>query len=224
MFRRKPQLVRFAVLALVVGAGLGFVAATLPLAAWAHDVMAWLRDAGPVLFFLAMAVLPLFGVPLSPFTVIAGPVFGPTLGAGTVIACAILAVAVDVALAYGIAGWALRPLAERLARWLGYSIPELPEGTAWEIALLVRVLPGPPFFVQSYLLGLARVPFGIYMTASVLVPSLYLSSAILAGDALIRRDWRGLVFAGALCAIAAVAIYRLRKRLQALRRPRCIAP
>lgn len=218
MLRRRPQLVRLAVIALVVGVGLAIVAATLPLAAWTHQAIGWLRDAGPLPFFLAMAILPLVGVPLSPFTVIAGPVFGPTMGAGAVIACAILAVAVDVALAYGIAGWALRPLAERLARWLGYSIPELPEGTAWEIALLVRVLPGPPFFVQSYLLGLARVPFGIYMTASVFVPSLYLSSAILAGDALMRHDWRGLLAAGALCVIAAVAIYRLRKRLQALRR------
>lgn len=198
--------------------GLGGLAVSGDLGAAMHRIVAFFRDAGPVPFFVAMALLPLFGVPLSPFTIIAGPVFGPTLGVGVVIACAIFAVAVDVALAYGIAGWALRPLVERVARWLGYAIPSLPEGTAWEIALIVRVLPGPPFFVQSYLLGLARVPFGIYMTASVLVPALYLSSAILAGDALMRHDWRALLFAGALCVIAGVAIHRLRKRLRALRR------
>ncbi len=200
-------------------------AAVVGVVLWSLDVgtlvgrcVAVCRDAGPGAFFGAMALLPLVGVPLSPFTVAAGPVFGPTMGVGAVIACAIAAVAIDVALAYWIAAYALRPLMERLARRWGYTVPQLPEGTAWEIALIVRVVPGPPFFVQSYLLGLARVPFGIYMVASTLVPSLYLTSAILAGDALVRHDWRALIFAGAMCVIAAGAIYRLRKRLAALRR------
>jgi uncharacterized membrane protein YdjX (TVP38/TMEM64 family) len=218
MSERRINLGRWVVAGIVLVAALVAVATQLPIGAWAHQGVAFFRDAGPGPFFLAMALLPLVGVPLSPFTVIAGPVFGPTMGVSTVIACAITAVAIDVALAYWISAHALRPLATRLARRFGYTLPELPSGTAWEIALLVRIVPGPPFFVQSYLLGLARVPFGVYMVVSTLVPSLYLSSAILAGDAWMRRDWSGLGFAGALCVIAGVAIYRLRKRLMALRR------
>lgn len=172
------------------------------------------RAAGPVPFFCAMAVLPIVGAPLSPFIAVAGPVFGPILGVGTVIGCTIAAVAVNVALSYGLAVCAVRPLVERAARWLGYEMPTLPSGTAWEIALLTRILPGPPFFIQSYLLGIARVPFRIYMVVSVLVPAVYLSAAILAGDALMRRDWRGLVLPAVLFAVAAFALRRLRKRLQ----------
>ena len=56
------------------------------------EVMAWLRAAGPGVFFSAMAVLPLLGFPLAPFTLAAGPVFGPQLGVATVIACALCAV------------------------------------------------------------------------------------------------------------------------------------
>lgn len=218
MSERRGNLGRWVIAGIVLVAALAVAATQLPIGAWAQQGVAFFRDAGPGPFFLAMALLPLVGVPLSPFTVIAGPVFGPTMGVGTVIICTITAVAVDVALAYWIASRALRPLAVRLAQRFGYTIPELPSGTAWEIALLVRIVPGPPFFVQSYLLGLARVPFGAYMVVSTLVPSLYLSSAILAGDALMRHDWRGLIFAGVLCAVAGVAIYRLRKRLTALRR------
>ncbi len=198
------------------------VAATLALATqhahlgeWAGRCVGFFRAAGPLPFFSAMALLPLVGFPLSPFTVIAGPVFGPTMGVGAVIACVIAAVAVNVTLSYGLAAHALRPLVARLARWLGYTLPELPAGTAWEITLLVRIIPGLPFFLQSYVLGLARVPFGIYLLISILVPALYLGGVILAGDAMMRGDWRMLTLAGVLCGAAGVAIHRLRKRLTA---------
>src|ERR1043165_1329065 len=73
----------------------------------ANRFIVFFRLAGPLPFFLAMAFLPMVGCPLSPFTLVAGPVFGPTMGVGNVIACAILAVAVNVALSYWIADRAL---------------------------------------------------------------------------------------------------------------------
>src|ERR1041384_4967983 len=53
--------------------------------------VAFFRDAGAGPFFAAMAVLPAAGFPISAFNVVAGPVFGPTLGVGTVIGGAVLA-------------------------------------------------------------------------------------------------------------------------------------
>lgn len=182
-----------------------------------------LREAGPGAFFTAMAVLPVFGFPLSPFTFAAGPVFGPTMGAGAVVACAILATVVNVALSYWVAARGLRPLMERLMKWLGYKLPEMPAGAVWEAALLVRIVPGTPFFLQSYLLGLARVPFGIYMVVSTLVPMAYIAGTILAGDALMRGDKGALAAAGVLFALAAFGLHRLRKKLQAARRARLAA-
>jgi uncharacterized membrane protein YdjX (TVP38/TMEM64 family) len=136
---------------------------------------------------------------------------------GTVIACGTLAIAINLAGCYWIAAGAMRPLMERLVKRLGYAIPELPARTAWEIILIVRIIPGPPLFLQSYLLGLARVPFGTYMLVSLAVQVAFLSATVLAGDAFMRGDWRALVFAGALFVLVGFVMHRLRKRLAATR-------
>lgn len=178
-----------------------------------------LREAGPVPFFVAMALLPLAGFPLAPFILAAGPVFAPGMGAGSVIACSILAVAVNVALSYWIAARALRPVMVRLLAWLGFTLPVLPVGSGWEIVLLTRLIPGVPFFIQSYLLGLARVPFVSYLLISTLVMAGYIVASVLAGDALMHGDRRMLATAGVVFVLVAAALHRLRKRLMAARRP-----
>ncbi len=200
--------------------------AALALAIWPTNVISaanrgidFFRTKWPLPFFLAMAILPMAGFPLSPFTLAAGPVFGPSMGVGNVVACAILAVVVNVTLSYWIAAKALRPLATRLARWLGYSLPEVSTKSAWDVTLLVRIIPGPPFFLQSYLLGLARVPFMIYLVISTLVPAAYMTGAIMAGDALMRGDRTALAVAGILSLAAVFAAYRLRKRFTTGGRP-----
>ena len=179
----------------------------------ANRVMDALREAGPAAFFVAMALLPLVGFPLAPFTLAAGPVFGPRMGAAAVIVCAVAAVAVNVALSYWIAGRALRPVVTRLLGRFGWKLPEAPVKSALELTLLLRVVPGTPFFVQSYLLGLARVPFGLYLALSVGVPAAYIAATILAGDALGRGDHGRLAAAGVLCGVAGAGLHFLRKRL-----------
>ncbi len=173
-----------------------------------------LRVAGPAAFFGAMAVLPLAGFPLSPFTLAAGPVFGPQMGAGWVIVCAIVAVAVNVAVSYWLAAKALRPLVIWLLGKLDKKLPDVGARSPWELTLILRVVPGTPFFLQSYLLGLARVPFGIYLLVSVLVPSIYISVAVLAGDAIGRGDRKTLAAAGVLFAVVGLGMHLLRKKIQ----------
>ena len=178
----------------------------------ANRCLVFLRTAGPWPFFVAMALLPAVGFPMAVFTVTAGEVFGPTLGVGTVIACAIGAQIANMTLCYWIAGHALRPWVARLAAWFGYALPVVPSGSAWEIVLLVRIIPGLPFFAQNYLLGLARIPFGIYLLISSLVHAGLVVGAILAGDALARGDPWALA-AGELMILVAVAIvFHLRRR------------
>lgn len=184
-----------------------------PIRAAVGLVMGRLREAGPGVFFAGMALLPLFGFPLAPFTLAAGPVFGPQLGVGPVIACAVAAVAVNVTVSYWIAARALRPLVARLLGRFGWKLPEAPLRSALELTLLLRVVPGTPFFVQSYLLGMARVPFGLYLVISVGVPAAYIGATILAGDALGRGDRSSLAAAGVLCAVAGLGLHLLRKRL-----------
>ena len=183
------------------------------LSAAVERVIGFFREAGPVAFFLAMALLPAVGFPLAAFTLVAGPVFGPTMGVPSVVVCTIAATSANVALSYWIASRALRPFVKRALRWFGYSLPEIHPQRAWPIVLVVRIVPGPPFFLQSYLLAVANAPFGIYMVASTLVPACYLSATIILGDALMRRDPSAMVTAGAIFFVAGAVIHQLRKRL-----------
>jgi uncharacterized membrane protein YdjX (TVP38/TMEM64 family) len=202
----------------VLGLALALLVQRGELGAWVGACMGFLREEGPWPFFVAMALLPLAGFPLAPFVLAAGPVFAPGLGVMNVIACAILAVAVNVALSYWIAARALRPMMVRLLAWLGFMLPVLPAGSGWEIVLLTRLIPGVPFFVQSYLLGLARVPFASYLLISTGVMSGYIVASVMAADALVHRDPRMLAVAGVVFVLVAVALHRLRKRLMAARR------
>jgi uncharacterized membrane protein YdjX (TVP38/TMEM64 family) len=203
------------ILGAIAGAGLLILGFALrhPLVSWMEGTMTMLRSAGPVPFFLAMALLPAAGFPLAAFTVIAGPVFGPTLGVSAVIACTILAVTVNVALSYWIATYALRPLIEKILLRFRYRVPRLPAHSAWAWILLVRIVPGPPFFLQSYLLALARAPFATYMLVSTLVPACYLTATILLGDGLVRHEPRAIVSAVVIFIVAGTAVHVLRKRL-----------
>lgn len=204
----------------IVVAGVLLVAASqLELRVHIERVVAFFRDAGAWSFFTAMAILPVAGFPMSAFNVVAGPVFGPALGVGTVIACAALALAINLALSYWLAARVMRPPLERLVKRMGYTVPDVPSHSAWEITLLVRIVPGPPVVLQSYLLALARVPFGIYMVVSMLVHTAFMVATILAGDALMRGDGSALLFAGGLIVVVGFIVHRLRRRFAAMRAP-----
>jgi uncharacterized membrane protein YdjX (TVP38/TMEM64 family) len=175
-----------------------------------------LREAGPVMFFLAMAVLPAVGFPMMAFTLAAGPVFGPTLGPGWVIAWALLAVLGNLLLSYWLATRALRPVVSRMLAWFAIPLPEVPAQGTWQLALIVRLLPGPPFWVQSYLLGIMRVPVLPYLTISLLVMAGYIVALVLGGDAIARGNGR-LAFVAAGILVVVVAVLQL-LRQRTLRR------
>jgi uncharacterized membrane protein YdjX (TVP38/TMEM64 family) len=181
-----------------------------------QDFFRWsigaLRDAGPLMFFGSMVVLPAFGFPLLPFSLAAGPVFGPTLGVGTTILCASLAVTANVALSYALASRWLRPWMLRLFDRLGYRLPDIPQSSAWQIVWLVRLLPGLPFWVQSYLLGVARVPLVPYLVVSTLLPSAYIGATIAGGDALMAGHTKHALLALAALGLLAAAVQLWRKR------------
>lgn len=212
---RKPSLR----LALLLG---GLLLAAIVLLALHWDVRShfqrtveFFRDAGPVPFFVAMALLPAVGFPLSMFTVAVALVFVPTLGLGPVLVCTVAAVAVNVAFSYWFAAHALRPLVARLVRRFGYNLPEIQPHAAWPIVLLVRIVPGPPFFVQSYLLGLARVPFRTYLAISTLVPTAFIAGTIILTDALARNDRWTIAAAVALFVVVGGILHQARRRLPA---------
>jgi len=200
----------------VLAASVGFVWAggNARLTAW----IAVFRDAGPLPFFAAMAVLPACGFPLLPFLLAAGLVFGPLLGPLPAAGYAAAALAVNVSVSYWIADRAFRPAVTRWVQRLGYPLPSWSGASAWDVALLVRAIPGPPFFLQSYLLGLARIPFGIYLATSFVIPALSFTGAAVFGEAWARGDRRGLIFGVGVLVIVSAVVHRVRRRLSASRR------
>lgn len=169
--------------------------------------------AGPAAFFGAMAVLPLFGFPISPFSLAAGPLFGASLGTPLVLVCGVTAIATNLTLSYWLARRALRPLLARLVARLGYRLPAASGEDATGLIVLVRVTPGPPFFVQNYLLGLADVPFGRYLGWSVLVQGAFGTGVMLFGDALAQGRGRIAFLAAGLLVGLVVATRLVRRHL-----------
>jgi len=210
---RRRQLVLLIALAVLAVAALVAVQrwGVVPLV---QEAIVALRVAGPVPFFAAMALVPACGVPVSVFTVPAVPAFGPALGPAGLIAATLLALAVNMALTYWLAACGLRRPVEWLVRRAGYRMPTLPGGTERDIILLVRLVPGPPFFLQNYLLGLARVPFGPYLVISLLVSGTYAALTILVLVGALEGNLPLLLVAAVALPVVFVAIRRLRARLR----------
>lgn len=200
----------------VVVAGLVIVVLQTGLIATLNAVVLHLREAGPLVFFVAMALLPAAGFPLLAFTLAAGPVFGPTLGTGWVVVWSLVAVVMNLLLTYWLASRAFRPLVGRLLGYFDVRLPDNVAGSAWQLSLIVRLTPGPPFWVQSYLLGLVGVPLIPYLTVSTGVVAGYIVALAWGGEAIASGNGR-LAFAAIATLAVSIAVLQLLRRRTARR-------
>ena len=209
----KSLIIKLAIGLVVVGAGGLLLLRGVDLGDALERFLTVVREAGPLAFFGAMAILPALGFPLSPFTLSAGPAFGPVIGVGWVLVAAFAAVFCNVMLGYCLARWVMHPVLERLVVRLGYKLPRIPPNQYWDWSILLRVTPGPPFFVQNFLLGLAHVPMRIYLASSLAVAWSYTAGFVVFGDALIHGKGRNAVFGIMFLVIVIFAVQLLRKHL-----------
>ncbi len=172
-----------------------------------------IRDAGPWVFFGAMALLPLVGAPLMAFTLTAGTAFAGRMTMGGVLVTTLAAIGVNLALTYWLARRALRPLLERLLKRFGYAVPRVTADNALSIALVVRLTPGPPFFLQSYLLGVAEVPFRLYMLVSWLCVLPWAAGAVVLGRGLFDGNFKVVAMGLGLIVAATAVVHLVRRRL-----------
>jgi len=201
----------------VVIAVLVFVARETNLMQTVDAVVARLREAGPAVFFVAMALLPAVGFPMMAFTLAAGPLFGPIIGSGWVVVWSLGAVVGNLLLTYWLADHALRPLVSRLLNHFSFRLPESRGSTAWQMTLIVRLTPGPPYWVQSYLLGLIRVSLWPYLVISTLVMAGYIVALVYGGEAIANGNGR-LAFAAVGGLVASVVLLQLLRKWSAQRK------
>lgn len=204
-------LIKLAVVGVVVLVAAALVARGLDLKAVLAQGLEIVRGAGPVVFFLAVAILPAIGAPMTAFSLTAGPVFGPTLGLGLVIFLFLIAITFNMAVSYWLARRAFRPLMEKLFMRLGYPLPRAAAGDEVDLIVLLRVTPGVPFPAQNYLLGLAEVPFAKYLLVSCAIQWPINAAFIAFGDALLHGR-------GKLALIALSVILALMAATQLIRK------
>jgi uncharacterized membrane protein YdjX (TVP38/TMEM64 family) len=180
---------------------------------WDHDaILRWLERARPLPFFALMALLPMLGLPLTPFFVIAGATFGIALGA----LGSISALAANLFASYLIGRW-LRPSIAALLKRLGYELPDFTtrQHGALRFTLAVKLAPGVPAFVKTYGLAVAGVRFGWYFGVSMLITGAYGISIIVLGDSLFDHDRQRVVLALGVLVVLAVGVWAWRRRLTA---------
>ncbi|WP_309401002.1 TVP38/TMEM64 family protein [Cerasicoccus maritimus] len=157
----------------------------------------WLDPSSPwalLIFAVLMTFLPMLGFPISAFYVCAGAVFDPWKGIPVGLAC----LAVNMSLSYALARTTWRePLRRKFApRWP--AIFALEERDSLRLTILIRAIPGIPYSVQNYLLGVLATPFGPYLALSLLIQGCFLSGVALTSHGAISQNgqvavWGGLV-------------------------------
>ena len=175
-----PSRLRWLRLAMAVVAVVG--AAVLVWSVWDHTAwVAWMQRARPLPFFALMTVLPAVGVPVTPLFVLAGVTFGTRIG----LIGSLVALGLNLTLCYFVARGLRRPM-KKLMRRFRWELPNLAERDkgAVRFTLAVKFAPGVPAFVKHYGLGVAGVPFAIYLALSMLVTGGYAIALVVLGESM----------------------------------------
>lgn len=203
--------VRLILFALIVGTGLSLLI-------WmGTEWSSWverLTQLHPLLFLLAMSLLPVAGFPISAFYFYAGIIYGPVTG----IPVCLTALAANMTLSYLVTRFLLRAPLKELLRRRGHEVPDLrTSANQFRVTFLIRTVPGPPFPVQNYLLAAAGVPFRIYLPVSLLTQGV-IGSAIIASSGLLTlhvEPWillSGAVVLFLLAGLGGTAFFKRRDR------------
>jgi uncharacterized membrane protein YdjX (TVP38/TMEM64 family) len=212
--KKKLPVVKLAVGAVVVAAlgvvTVGVVGIDTIKAQFTHG-LALLQAAGPVTYFTAMALLPAAGFPMMAFTLTAGPTFGAQLGLGGVLVASSISIGASLIITYWLARRWLRPPLEKLVTRAGYKIPVVEPADQAEVTLLLRITPGPPFFFQNYLLGLAGISFRTYFFVSWPLLMLQTAGFVIFGESLAAGKGRQALLGISVIVAVMLGVHILRR-------------
>ncbi|MSO73682.1 MAG: TVP38/TMEM64 family protein [Alphaproteobacteria bacterium] len=215
---RRKMLGRLLVIA-AIAIGIGF-AAHYRNAFDVEAIKAWVAGFGalaPILFIIAYTISVTVFVPATLLTLAGGMLFGPVWGTLYSLVAATIAATFMMLIARYVAGDAVATRAGRRLRAIMAGVEE--EG--WRFVFLMRLIPGIPFAVLSYALGLTRIRLMPLALATLfgMVPATIVINyvgyagreAALGGEAIAEKALIGL---GALAALALITrlVLKFRKR------------
>ena len=165
-----------------------------------------MTEKNSLFLLLAIAILPGFGVPVSPLLVLCGAL---TTKTGSLPAAWFL----TAAAMWTNAGWTYlfaagpgRKIAQGFLDKFMKKGMQVPQVEGFQLAMILRVTPGVPFPVQNYLLGVVGVRAKIYWAVTIPVLSLWAFGFVVFGEGLLQGDGKLVVTgAGFLVAISVVA-------------------
>ena len=177
-----------------------------------ESAYAFLRSIPTPVYFIAFAVLPALGMPLTIFYLTAVPVMGathPMLGIGLGWAAVGLNMVLTNVLTRGI----LHPFIEWVIRHKDLKIPKLKPHNEWRIVLATRLSP-IPFAMQNYLLALGHARWRSYLWLSLLIQGAIGTAVMLVGESILSGGLGYILLA--LCAFLLLHLVfdHLRKRLK----------
>ena len=121
-------------------------------------VREWMQHLNRPLLLILAATLPLLGFSISLVYLVIGAVFGGPWGILVVAGIT----AVHLVGSHWIGHGFLRAPLERWLTKRKKHFPELPAGEEVSVALMMALVPGPPYFVRNYLLAVSDISFRTY--------------------------------------------------------------
>ncbi len=211
-------------LAVLLAVGMG-------LAWWSRDtwtaeaIVAWVEGLGvwgPLIFVGIYSLAPALCVPGAVLTLAGGALFGPLAGALLSLAGATVGATVAFLLARYLAG-------DFVERRLGRRLLEIKAGVereGWRFVAFVRLVPGFPFNLLNYALGLTRLSVRTYAVTSciTMAPGALAYAYLGAAGREVVRGGPALVRTGVLALTLLAAVALLPALIRHWRRPGRLTP
>lgn len=134
----------------------------------------------PLTFVIAMSLAPAFGFSIALFYLLAGVTFNFWLGWGL----CLLSLFVNMTVGYVMARYCFRELIVKVLRRRQFKLPEISELNQFRITFLIRALPGVPFTLQNWILGILNVPYLLYIIVSLATQGLIAAIVVKSGGLL----------------------------------------
>lgn len=172
------------------------------------------RGTNPLVFMLLMALLPLLGFPISAFYLFAGAAFPFPVAW---LFC-IVALAVNMSLAYVLGNYFMRGPIRRWMQGRGSKLPELQKQGHLRLVVVMRAVPGIPFPLQNYVLAFSGCPFPLYLVVSLLVQASIAAGFIAVSTMLVDPETKDIVIVGVIIGLAVLTRLVLVARMWGKRR------